>query len=343
MPITGAQLAPYIGAVEAELRALCQTDDSDLADLFGMMGYHLGWLDEQFQPVRADTGKRLRSLFCLLTCEAICGDWRPALRAATAVELIHNFSLVHDDIEDASETRRHRPTVWKLWGVAQGINIGDALYFLAHVALWRERKLPERTLSRVVRILDEAGFALCQGQYLDLTFEERMDIAVPLYLKMIEGKTAALIAASVQIGAVIGGATEAVAEAYRRFGLEIGLAFQMVDDLLGIWGDPAVTGKPAADDILSRKKSLPIVYALERGLGAPDQPIGRIYRQTQVSADDVGEVLRVLESIGAREYVRAMADERRQKALDALDETGLANPAQEMLRELALAAADRAF
>ena len=245
---------PYLRAVEGEMRQILLAPGERVRPLYDMMAYHLGWVDEQAKPVQADSGKRLRPLLCLLCCEAAGGDWQQAVPAAAGLELIHNFSLIHDDIEDNSPTRRGRPTVWALWGLPHGINAGDSMLMLARLALGRlsSRGVDPGIALQAMDILDRTCLRLCEGQYLDMAGEGHLDMSEEDYLEMTGGKTAALLAASTQMGALIAGAGDAV-ESYRQFGWNLGLAFQMVDDLLGIWGDPAVTGKSAADDVRSRK------------------------------------------------------------------------------------------
>ena len=238
--------------------------DEYVTNHYGMMHYHMGWADEAFQSQQLPTGKRLRPILCLLACAEVGGDPVNALPAAAALEILHNFSLVHDDIEDGDETRRHRPTVWKLWGVPQGINVGDGMFALAFAAMQR---LPRRGVSAEITLKALDRFTqmcldLTEGQHLDLGFETRDSVTVDEYVRMIQGKTAALVGASVGIGALIGNASQAQSGDLQRFGQSVGLAFQIQDDILGIWGNPTVTGKAAGNDILRRKKSLPLLYAL---------------------------------------------------------------------------------
>lgn len=181
-------MARYLPLIEGALREALQTPHAHLAAHHGMMHYHLGWVDERFQPKPARGGKRLRPLLCLLACEAAGGDVHDALPAAAAIEILHNFSLVHDDIEDNSPTRRGRPAVWALWGVPQAVNVGDALFALAHRTLGRlwERDMPAERVLAAILAFDEACVALTEGQYLDMSFEERSDVTVDEYLRMID-------------------------------------------------------------------------------------------------------------------------------------------------------------
>jgi geranylgeranyl diphosphate synthase type I len=329
----------YLPLIEAELREVLATPHHHLTSLYGMMQYHLGWLDENFAPARGGAGKHLRPILCLLTCQATGGEPDQALPAAAAVELVHNFSLVHDDIEDNSPLRRQRSTVWKAWGVPQAINAGDGLFALAHLAMQRlaDRGVPPQRVLTALEILGQACLALTEGQYLDLSFEARVDVDVDDYLSMIRGKTAALFSAAAQLGALVaGGEAESIA-CYRRFGEHLGLAFQIVDDILGIWGDPQVTGKPAADDIRQRKKTLPIVKALE------EEPCREIYQWETIDEEAVGMALNILEDLGARTYAEEMAHNYYQQALAELDAVGMENEAQDDLRELAAFLVERTY
>lgn len=325
----------YLTALENELRACVVSPDSAYDTYYGIFRYHLGWTDTNFVEVKTETGKRVRPLLCLLSCDAAGGDWQRALPAAAALELAHNFSLIHDDIEDNSDERRGRAAVWKVWGLAHGLNAGDGMFVLAHLALDRlsTRGLSLAECAAVHRVFDEATLALCQGQFLDLAFETRLDVTPAEYLQMIRGKTAALIAASTRIGAMLATEDARIVEALARFGENIGCAFQITDDVLGIWGDPAVTGKSAATDILTKKKSLPAI------IGLSDVRVGAamraLYAQTTLTQDDVARVLALLEQIDAREQTQAYADEFRARALDALDATGINNRPIEQVRELA--------
>jgi geranylgeranyl diphosphate synthase type I len=329
-----ADLTPYLVAIEQELRRVLRAPKKAIAPLYQMMAYHMGWLDRSFRPTEAYRGKRLRPLLCLLTCEAASGDWQAALPAAAALELIHNFSLIHDDIEDDSPTRRGRATVWNLWGIAHGINVGDSMLVLARLTLAHlvHQRVEPDVIVGATGILDTTCMQLCQGQFMDIAGEGRLDVNEEWYMQMIGWKTAALIAASPQLGALIG-TSEHVQEHYREFGWHLGLAFQMVDDILGIWGDPKLTGKPAASDIRARKMTLPVIFALQSGKAG--QKLADLYRQEQLAEHDVSAAIHILEGVGARPYVERRAEECGSKALAALSAAKPRGPAADSLRSLA--------
>ena len=268
--------------IETEIKSLVLEEGFPL---YRMMGYHMGWLDEYGEAAEGESGKRIRPTLSLLACEALGGDVKAALPAAAAVELVHNFSLIHDDIQDGNSERHNRPTVWWVWGPAQAINAGDGMHALARLALLRqtgEGMSPERTL-KAVGLLDQACLRLCEGQYLDLTYQERVDISQDAYFKMVEGKTAALISCAAELGAVMSSVEEPVERAIAQFGAKLGTAFQIRDDILDLWGQQD-TGKPLAGDILNKKKSLPIVYAIENASGAERRTLGRRVLQARDGA-----------------------------------------------------------
>ena len=330
-------LDAYLPLIEDELRACMSPPAGSPPAFFGMMHYHLGWTDPQFQPVQVKAGKRLRPLFTLLTCQAAGGDPHDALPAAAAVELIHNFSLIHDDIQDQSDTRRGRPTVWALWGEAQAINAGDAMFTLAHLALHRlcQRGISAGRVVTAFRILDQTNLALCRGQHLDLAFENRLDVDTDAYLTMIQGKTAALLGCAGQLGALVASDDPALADRYRRLGEGLGLAFQIQDDVLGIWGEPEVTGKPVGDDIRQHKKSLPVVYVLGRQGNSEAERLRAIYAQKNLSEADVAEAIALLDACQARPYAEELAHYYLETALTELEAARPEPEAGEALRELA--------
>jgi geranylgeranyl diphosphate synthase type I len=327
--------AAFLPAVESEMRAVLRADGATAvpADPFyGMIHYHMGWADEGLQPAGGDSGKRIRPILCLLACAAAGGDWRQAVPAAAAIEILHNFSLVHDDIEDDSPTRRGRRTVWTLWGQPQAINTGDAMFALAHLALGRlaDRGVPPDTVVRALRRFDETSVALTRGQHADMTFETRAAVNVEEYVAMITGKTAVLVALCAELGALVAGADDAQVDHFAAFGLNLGLAFQVQDDILGIWGDEGVTGKSAATDITTRKKTLPVLYALER-----NEELRALYEaSTQDDGMFVRRVVTLLDETGARPYAVERATDYSDEALAHLAAARPVQPGATALQQL---------
>lgn len=326
--------ADFLPAVETEMRAVLRADGTAGADPFyGMIHYHMGWADEALRPAGGNSGKRIRPILCLLACAAAGGDWRQALPAAAAVEIVHNFSLVHDDIEDQSPTRRGRATLWTLQGEAQAINTGDAMFALAHLALSRlaERDVAAGVVVRALRRFDETCVALTRGQYTDMHFETREQVTVDEYVAMITGKTAVLLAHSAELGALVAGADAARVAHFADFGLNLGLAFQAQDDLLGIWGDEQLIGKSVSTDIATRKKTLPVLYGLERS-----EPLRALYAggAADDAADFVAQVVPLLDTTGARAYTAERVAAYSDKALVHLAAAQPQEPAAAALYQL---------
>jgi geranylgeranyl diphosphate synthase type I len=309
----------WLPSLEAEMKHVLSSGEGAVQPHYGMMQYHMGWVDDRFAPSALPAGKRLRPILCLLACREVGGEAHAALPAAAALEILHNFSLVHDDIEDGDEARRHRATVWKLWGVPLAINVGDGMFALAFAAMQRLSRggvAPEAVLA-ALDVFTQTCVALTEGQYLDMSFEQRAAVSVDEYLRMIAGKTAALVGASVAIGAYIGGAPHDQAQALQRFGQEIGLAFQIQDDVLGIWGDPSVTGKAAGNDVLRKKKSLPMLHGLNHPEAGAE--FGALLAGA-IGLQELPSALRLLAQAGSQEYATAMAQTHYTAGMVALDE-----------------------
>jgi geranylgeranyl diphosphate synthase type I len=332
--LTTVDLDTLIADTEHEmLRVIAAAEDQRTAELYAWVRYHLG-LDGA-----SKRGKRLRPLLGLLAYQSIAGEHARALPGAAAVEMGHNFSLVHDDIQDGSPERRHRPALWTIIGTPQAINTGDALFTLSRMALHRLSDLgfPPGTVLDLMRLYDETCLALCEGQYLDIRNADRREWpTVDEYFDMIGRKTAALIAGSVQAGAMLATRDAAVIAAYRSFGWSLGLAFQLNDDLLGIWGDEATTGKEPSD-IEARKKTLPLIHALEHGAPADRRRLHEILDGAVPDAAAVTEARAILERSGSRDYTRDRAREHRDEAVAQLEAAGVID-GEAMLRLRAIVA-----
>lgn len=330
----------FLPLIEADLKNLILTAGDETSDFVTMMRYHMGWVDEQGKPAKAVGGKRLRPMLSLLIAEAIGGEAGKALPAAVALELIHNFSLLHDDIEDQSKTRRGRPTVWSLWGEAQAINTGDAMFALAHRAIpyLGETLLDDKTKVQLMSFLSETCLKLTHGQYLDISFEKRAEVTPDEYLEMIRGKTGAMIAASAAMGAISGGANEDQIEALSQFGLSLGLAFQIQDDLLDIWGNPEKTGKARAADITQKKKSYPLILGLMRR-----QIISDYFKNDRTPDEtEIEAIIRQLEESHAHADAEALMQQYTEEALTHLKAANLdENEAAAAIRKLVEVLLDR--
>jgi geranylgeranyl diphosphate synthase type I len=227
-----------------------------------VVSYHLGWTEADGTPSPARGGKGIRPALAMLSAEATWAGAEVGAPGGVAIELVHNFSLVHDDLMDGDIERRHRPTVWALWGPCTALLAGDALATLATEVLLGSSN-PAGPAAAAA--LGEATAEMIAGQADDLAFERRRSVSVEECMAMSTAKTGALLGCAASIGAILGDAPVATVRALRDFGRHLGVAFQAVDDLLGIWGDPRTTGKPAGNDIRQRKKSMPIVAALAAG------------------------------------------------------------------------------
>lgn len=326
--------AEFLPAIEAEMRSVLGADGTDTdrpTPFYGMIHYHMGWADEKLNPAIVNSGKRIRPILCLLACAAAGGDWQQAVPGAAAIEILHNFSLVHDDIQDDSPTRRGRSTLWTIWGQPQAINTGDAMFAMAHLAMNRlvERGVSPEVVVRALRRFDETCVALTEGQYNDMSFETRDEVDVEEYIGMITGKTAVLIALATELGALVAGADDNRVRAYSDFGLNLGLAFQVQDDVLGIWGDEVVTGKSTATDITTRKKTLPVLFALPRS-----QTMRELYDGDATDDEFVRQVVTLLGETGARNYAVDEAERYTIRAIDSLSAAGPTGPAAEALETL---------
>jgi geranylgeranyl diphosphate synthase type I len=279
-----------------------------------MARYHMGWEDEQGQPGAAG-GKGVRAGLCLLACQAVGGKWETAVPAAAAVELVHAFSLVHDDIQDRDRERHHRPAVWTVWGEAQAINAGDALLALARLGLAElsGHGVPAEAVLAAGRSLDEATLHMVEGQTLDLQYEEREDVSVEEYMEMVACKSGALFGCALAMGAICGGSDEREVREFGRLGRVLGTAFQVRDDVLGIWGDSARTGKACGADLLRRKKSLPVVVALN---GAA----GKVVRDAYAGPGEVAveRVLVAMDQAGVRSECGRIGEELSREARELI-------------------------
>ncbi len=327
-------------AIETELQhQVGRLDQPRTKQFHEMLTYHMGWTGEGAGSLA--TGKRIRPLITLLSTSSVLDgkedkninamNWLHAKSAAAAIELIHNFSLVHDDIQDNSDLRRGRRTVWVKWGAPMAINVGDAMFVIANQAILDlVAHYPAEMVVKAARILNDCCLDLTRGQYLDMSYEERNDLSIEDYWPMIGGKTSALLSACTHIGSLLGYANDEKQEAYRLFGYHLGLAFQVQDDILGIWGDEALTGKSAASDLVEGKNSLPVLFALGKN-GA----FANRWKQGPISVDEVGAVAALLEDEGGKEFAEKMSEAETQKALDYLKQANPQGEAGEEMLKLA--------
>ncbi|HEX9069138.1 MAG TPA: polyprenyl synthetase family protein [Ktedonobacterales bacterium] len=283
-----------------------------LDSFYGQIDYHFGWRHADLTPAAEKPGKLLRPTLLLLACELTAGEKSAhrvdqALPAALAVELVHNFSLVHDDIVDHDEERHGRPTLWTVWGASQGINTGDGLFTIARRELLRLSEhgvSPALTLELAI-LLDRTCLELCEGQFLDMEFEGHQTVTSAHYFEMIARKTASLISCAATMGGRLGAPDDlSVAARLAEFGLRLGLAFQVRDDMLGIWAAESL-GKSNAGDVRRKKMSLPVIVALEHASPAAREALLSIYAAPGPATEaQITTVLSILDAVGAHERIR---------------------------------------
>ena len=337
-----AQAVPFLPSAEPSLGLSPHL----YPELYNVMRYHLGWVDRHGQPAAspASQGKALRPMLCVFACESLGGDPALALPAAAALELIHNFSLIHDDIQDHGYERRHQPTVWSLWGAAKALVAGNAMQSVGDLSALNCAQVgtPAAVTLQVSGILTESYLEMIEGQCRDLVFETRATIDTSEYLEMIALKTGALIRSAVEIGSLLATQDTATTEAFAIFGSYLGRVFQIRDDYLGIWGDEKTTGKSADGDLRQRKKSFPVVYALQNSLGPARQELLRIYgsenrgvaNQADMEDSDIVLVREVLEQVGAAVHCQQLTERSASQALEALSGIKLASWARAEMEEL---------
>ncbi|MFC5719379.1 polyprenyl synthetase family protein [Streptomyces gamaensis] len=302
--------------------------------------YHFGWIDAEGRPAHGDGGKAVRPALALLSAEAAGASPETGVPGAVAVELVHNFSLLHDDLMDGDEQRRHRDTVWKVHGPAQAILVGDALFALANEILL---ELGTAEAGRATRRLTTATRKLIDGQAQDISYEHRERVTVEECLEMEGNKTGALLACACSIGAVLGGADDRTADTLEAYGYHLGLAFQAVDDLLGIWGDPEATGKQTWSDLRQRKKSLPVVAALAAGGPASERLAGILAADAKLTdaqladfdEEEFASRAALIEEAGGREWTSQEARRQHATAIEALSRVDMPAEVRAQLTALA--------
>jgi geranylgeranyl diphosphate synthase type I len=317
MPLSQAQATGRTAKILAEARALTEpahravVDDLP-ADIRHVAGYHSGWWEADGR-VCSTPGKAIRPALALASARAAGGTARDAVAAGVAVELVHDLSLLHDDVMDGDLTRRHRPTAWAVFGVGQAILVGDMLLTLA---CEQACALPGGISA--MKVLTGAMLEVCSGQWSDIAFEDRAEVSLAECVRMAEGKTGALLGAACELGAIAGGADRGQAARYRQFGRHLGVAFQLIDDLLGIWGDPNITGKPAGADLVARKMSLPVVAALSSGTSSAQNLAWAYRRQEPMDGQCVAHVADLIEAAGGQTWAEEEASRQLEEAFACL-------------------------
>ncbi len=306
--------------------------------LYSTHRYYMGWEDRAGVAVSAPQGKRLRPSLTLLGSDALDGELERALPIATALEYIHNFSLIHDDLEDRDRFRHHRPAIWVLWGDSMAIISGNAMLKLADMAAEKSmcKDVSPATALQVRQLIVHSYLRMMEGQFMDLEYESRTDVSVKQYLAMIERKTGALIEASLYSGAILASESDTdhfAVENLRRVGFEIGRLFQIRDDILGAWGGES-TGKPVGSDLRRRKKALPTVHVLNTARGTAKEHIDALFAKEQLNDKDVEDVLHIMEQVGTHQYCIEMARAHCEAALNILERIEMSSRFRKDFHEL---------
>ena len=303
--------------------------------VYDMLRYYMGWADETGAPVTATTGKAVRPTLCLFGCEAVGGTVSQAIPAAVSLEFIHNFSLVHDDIQDEDETRHGRKTIWAVWGKPKALVAGNVLRVVADSALHGliSAGLDTSRAVTAAHLLTEAYLEMIEGQYLDISFEGRHDIGMNDYRRMISRKTGALLRCSLNLGAAVGTDDAGTVAAFRECGRALGYVFQIRDDILGVWGQEDVTGKPVGADIRRKKNSYPVVYAMENAGDADGKILSTIYEKPELDETDVASVLEIMDRVRVREQASAEISQWADIAMQAIAPIELSPPARQEIEE----------
>jgi len=266
-------------------------------------------------------GKRLRPFLVLKSCRLVGGSEKDAIPTAAALELLHTFTLIHDDIMDEDEKRRGVPAVHTQWGVPIAIMAGDLLFAKVYEAITKYTDPKHVTPKRILQVLkeiSEATITLCEGQTRDMMFETKETVSEEEYLEMIKGKTAALFETSARCGGILGGATKRQVDCLGEFGQYSGIAFQVIDDILGLTADEKVLKKPVGNDVREGKRTLMVVYALEKAPESQRKTILETIGNKDASSEKIQEIISLIESLGAIDYAKRLAEKYIERAKEAL-------------------------
>jgi len=309
--------------------------------LYDMLRYCMGWSDAYGAPLETKKGKGIRPSLCLFTCDALGGDIEKALPAAVSLELIHNFSLIHDEIQDSDEIRHHRPTLWNVWGIPKALVAGNVMRVLADKSMATMPSDHSKLLTVSSSIVSEACLEMIEGQYMDISFEGGDGISVDQYMKMISHKTGALLRSSVHIGAVIGSRGGRVADIFREIGIKLGFMFQIRDDILGTWGETTSTGKSVGSDIRRKKNTLPIIHA--RKTQPYQEEISELYSLEFIEDHHVDRVLDILDATKAGHYCQGLVEDYALEVSKDIQDIGFSKNSREEFQALVSFLVDRSF
>lgn len=321
----------YRQSVEEELRTIFDGRDGFL---YKLLRYHMGWVDQEGRPQNGGTVLHFQGAVALASCEALGADYRSALSAAAGVELVHHFTLVHGEVQAGRAEDADRPSIWWVWGPAQAINAGDGLHALGRTAMMgmAENGTPPDRVLRAVRSLDTACLRLCEGQYMDLEFQDQLMVTNSAYLEMVNRKAGALTGCAAESGALAAGAPDAQCDALQRFGSDIGSAWQIARDTGQLWGERG--DGLTASNVISKKKSLALIHALEHGSISARRELGAIYMKRVLEPEDTNRLVAILDECGSRHVAEEKARQLVEDGLSAVSAVGLPADGAALLREL---------
>lgn len=314
--------------VDAELKAIINARD---VPLYGMMSYHMGWTDAPGHTDPATPKQHGLGTLCLLACGAVGGDLETAIPGAASVELVNNFTEIHDDVQGGIPRRANRDALWWVWGPAQAINAGDGMHALARLALFRllEHGVSSEVTFRAVRLMDEASLATCEGRFIDMEAQERLDLSLDAYLNMAAKKNGSLLAGALKLGALIGAGEDNLQDSFHQCGTSLGVALQVQADVNEFW-----SASPSPE-VMNKKKLLPIVFALEKASASEKRRLGEVYFKRVLDPEDVKKVREVVEGLGVKEACRDIVSQRLSDAMSALDTPGVSPEGRSSIEALA--------
>ncbi len=321
----------YRQGVDEELKAVFEPRQGFL---YRVLRYHLGWVDQQGQPEPGTTPLHFQAMLALAACDSLGGDFRNAIPAAASVELVHNFTMVHSDVQSGRAEASDRPSIWWVWGPAQAINAGDGLHALGRTTMMRlaQRGIsPDRVLS-AVRSLDRACLTLCEGQYMDLEFQEQIMVTSAAYLDMVDRKSGALAGSAAEAGAIVAGANDSICGALRDAGRLLGSSWQITQDIYDLWGKRGDGMTPS--NVLNKKKSLPLIHTLENSTVAVKRELGSIYMKRVLEPEDAGRLIAILNEADAKTTAEAKARELVDQALEKASEAGITGDERHQFQQL---------
>lgn len=313
--------------VDAELQDIIKARD---VPLYGMMSYHMGWSDAPGHTDPATPKQHSLGVLCLLACHAVGGDLETAIPGAASVELVNNFTQIHDDVQGGFPTRANRDALWWVWGPAQAINAGDGMHALARLALFRllEHDITSEVTFDAVRLMDEASLSTCEGRFMDMEAQERLELSLEAYLRMAVKKNGSLLAGALKLGALIGSGSDELLESFQECGTNLGVALQVHADVNEFW-----SASPSPE-VMNKKKLLPIVFALEKAAAGEKRRLGEVYFKRVLDVDDVSKVQDIVESLGVKEACQDIVSQRLSDGISALDRPGISAEGKSSIESL---------